>query len=107
MAHLLYAVGTKSQIDFGTNVFYQTLKHGESFVVKMPIAFPYLLTELIISQHPTIIRDNEEEFPKSHPLSFDYRFFVEAHVKDIEVQSAKDSGHPATMIEPIKENILS
>ena len=40
LARLLFAIGTKSKIDFGSYVFEKTLKHGESFAVKMPIAFP-------------------------------------------------------------------
>ena len=47
MARLIYAIGTKSDIDFGTYVFDQTMKHGDLFAVKMPIASPCLLTELI------------------------------------------------------------
>ena len=107
MARLLYVVGTKSTTNFGAYVFEKTLKHGESFDVKMPIAFPCLLTEMIISQYPNILKDNEEEFPKSYPLSFDYRLFAGTHIKDIEVQSAKESGHSGSISEPIKENILS
>src|ERR1044072_8294168 len=96
-----------NKIDFGSYVFEQTLKHGESFAVKMPIAFPCLITEMILSQHPAILRDNEEEFPKGHPLNFDYRLFVGTHVKDIEDQPAKESGHSGLMTEPVKEDILS
>src|ERR1044072_1360134 len=107
MARLIYSIGTKSAIDFGAYVFDQTMKHGDSFVVKMPIAFPCLLTELILSQHPAILRDNEEEFPKCNPLNFDYRLFVGTHVKDIEVLSAKESGHSGSVPETVKENILS
>ena len=50
MARLIYAIWTKSDIDFGTYVFYQTMKHGDSFAVKMPISFPCLHIELILSQ---------------------------------------------------------
>jgi hypothetical protein len=73
----------------------------------MPIAFPCLLTELILSQHPAILRENEEEFPKCNPLNFDYRLFVGTHVKDIEVLSAKESGQFGSVPETVKENILS
>src|ERR1044072_840736 len=73
----------------------------------MPIAFPCLLSELIISQHPAIINVNELESPKSHPLNFDCMLFVGTHVKDIEDQPAKDSGHPGLMAEPVKEDIIS
>ena len=107
LARLLFAIGTKSKLDLGSYVFEQTLKHGESFAVKMPIAFPCLITEMIISQHPAILRDNEEEFPKGHPLNFDYRLFVGTHVKDIEDQPAKESGHSGLMTEPVKEDVLS
>ena len=82
-------------------------KYGDSFAVKMPIAFPCLLTELILSQHPTILRDNEEEFPKCNPLNFDYRLFVGTHVKDIEILSAKESDHSGSIPGTVKENILS
>src|ERR1044072_666535 len=73
----------------------------------MLIAFPCLLSELIISQHPAIINENEMESPKSHPLNFDYRLFFGTHVKDIEDQPTKDSGHPGLMAEPVKGDILS
>ena len=107
LARLLFAIGTKSQLDFGSYVFEQTLKHGESYAVKMPIAFPCLITEMIISQHPDILRENEEESPKGSPLNFDYRLFVGTHVKDIEDQPAKEAGHSGLMTEPVKEDILS
>src|ERR1044072_678631 len=107
LARLLFAIGTKSKIDFGSYVFEKTLKHGESFAVKMSIAFPCLITEMIISQHPAILRDNEEEFPKGHSLNFDYRLFVGTHVKDIEDKPAKESGHSGLRTQPVKEDILS
>jgi RNase P/RNase MRP subunit p29 len=104
---MLHAIGTKSHFDFGSFVFEQTLKHGDSYAVKMPIAFPCLLTELIISQHPDIVRASEEESPKSSPLNFDYRLFVGTHVRDIEDQPAKEAGISGMVSEPVKEDLLS
>src|ERR1044072_4452608 len=85
MARLIYGIGTKSAIDFGAYVFDQTMKHGDSFAIKMPISLPCLLTELILSQYPAILRADEKEAPKGNPLNFDYMLFVGTHVKDIEV----------------------
>ena len=107
LARLIYAVGTKGKVDFGTYVFDQVLKHGDSFAVKMPIAFPCLLSELILSQYPNILRANEEQFFKGTLMNFDYRLFAGSQVKDIEIPTAKDSDHSASMTEPVKENILS
>src|ERR1044072_6220952 len=97
MAKLIYAIGTKSPMDFGNYVFDLTMKHGDIFAVKLPIAFPCLITELILAQHPDILRDGEMEAPKSKPLNFDYRLFVGTHVNDIEIPSARDSGHPGSV----------
>src|ERR1044072_5603527 len=83
------------------------MKHGDSFAVKMPIAFPCLLTEPILSQHPAILRADEKEAPKGNPLNFYYRLFVGTHVKDIEVQSARDSDHSGSVPGNVKENIFS
>src|ERR1044072_5789545 len=106
MANLIYAIGTKSPIDFGNYVFDLTMKHGDTFAVKLPVAFPCLLTELILAQHPDILRAGEREAPKSKPLNFDYRLFVGTHVNDIEIPSARDSDHPGSVSESAKENLL-
>ena len=73
----------------------------------MPIAFPCLLSEMILSQHPHILRGNEAQLPKGTPLNFDYRLFAGTHVQDIEVPTAKDSDTSASVTGPVKENILS
>src|ERR1044072_5177808 len=82
------------------------MKHGDTFAVKLPVAFPCLLTELILAQHPDILRAGEREAPKSKPLNFDYRLFVGTHVNDIEIPSARDSDHPGSVSRSTKENIL-
>src|ERR1044072_3701364 len=106
MAKLIYAIGTKSPIDFGNYVFDLTMKHGDTFVVKLPVAFPCLITELILAQHPDILRVGEREAPKSKLLNFDYRLFVGTHVNDIEIPYARDSDHPGSVSGSAKENLL-
>src|ERR1044072_4530901 len=106
MARLIYAIGTKSAMDFGAYVFDLTMKHGDTYAVKLPIAFPCLITEIILAQLPDILRAGEREAPKSKLLNFDYRLFVGTHVNDIEIPSARDSGHPGSVSGSAKENLL-
>src|ERR1044072_6246481 len=76
----------------------------------MSIAFPCVLTELILSHHPHNLRKDEQQFQKASPFTFDYRIFAGTHVPDIEILSAKDPygvGSSATAPEPAKENIFS
>jgi hypothetical protein len=44
MAKLMYSIGTQTKINIGTFIFEQTLRHGISEAVKLPIVFPTLLT---------------------------------------------------------------
>lgn len=49
LGKFIYVVGTMRKFDFGAHVFEQTMKHAQSFVVKMPIAFPSLICGVILS----------------------------------------------------------
>jgi hypothetical protein len=40
LAKYVYLVGTHAKFDFGAYVFDQTIKHADSYVVKLPIVFP-------------------------------------------------------------------
>ncbi|XP_057447381.1 uncharacterized protein LOC130739159 [Lotus japonicus] len=88
LARMLYLVGTGGEFDFGKLVFEQTLKHAGSFAVKLPILFPCLLSELMVHQHPDILRSNEPQGKKPLPLKFDYRLFAGTHVPDILLSAA-------------------
>ncbi|XP_057444209.1 uncharacterized protein LOC130736391 [Lotus japonicus] len=91
LAKMIYLIGTKSKFDFGTHVFEQTITHADSYAVKVPIMFPTLLTELIVHQHPDIVRPNESQGKKLDPLKFDDRLFAGTHVPDMVLPTAKDS----------------
>ncbi|XP_058749537.1 uncharacterized protein LOC131622521 [Vicia villosa] len=49
LGKFLYTVGTKAKFDYGTYIFYQTMKHACSFSVKGPIAFPSLICGIILN----------------------------------------------------------
>ncbi|KAH1210447.1 hypothetical protein GmHk_15G044753 [Glycine max] len=89
LGKFLYAVGTKSKFNFGNYIFDQTVKHSESFAVKLPIAFPTVLCGIVLSQHPNILNYTDSVMKRESPLSLHYKLFEETHVPDIVSTSGK------------------
>ncbi|XP_057443218.1 uncharacterized protein LOC130735136 [Lotus japonicus] len=83
LAKLIYLVGTQTQFDFGEYVFAQTMKHAETFAVRLPISFPCLICGIILSQHPQILLDDEVPSKKASLLTIDSRLLAGAHVSDV------------------------
>ncbi|XP_057426114.1 uncharacterized protein LOC130719508 [Lotus japonicus] len=57
----------------------------------MPILFPCLLSELIVKQHPHVVRVDEPQGKRPMLLKFDYRLFAGTHVPDIVLSAVKGS----------------
>ncbi|KAL5147408.1 hypothetical protein HKD37_06G017101 [Glycine soja] len=89
LGKFLYAVGTKSKFNFGNYIFDQTVKHSESFAVKLPIAFPTVLCGIMLSQHPNILNYTDSMMKRESPLSLHYKLFEGTHVPDIVSTSGK------------------
>ncbi|KAH1188389.1 hypothetical protein GmHk_U059559 [Glycine max] len=89
LGKFLYAVGTKSKFNFGNYIFDQTIKHSESFAVKLPIAFPTVLCGIMLSQHPNILNNIDSVKKRESPLSLHYKLFEGTHVPDIVSTSGK------------------
>ncbi|KAH1214977.1 hypothetical protein GmHk_13G036225 [Glycine max] len=89
LGKFLYAVGTKSKFNFGNYIFDQTVKHSESFAVKLPIAFPTVLCGIMLSQHPNILNNIDSVMKRESPLSLHYKLFEGTHVPDIVSTSGK------------------
>ncbi|XP_057452843.1 uncharacterized protein LOC130744698 [Lotus japonicus] len=83
LAKLIYLVGTQTQFDFGEYVFAQTMKHAETFAVRLPIGFPCLICGIILSQHPQILLDDEVPSKKASLLTIDSSLLAGAHVSDV------------------------
>lgn len=73
-------MGTKAKINFGEYVFKRTMKHAESFSIKLPIDFPCLITGTISNQHPNIVHQEGVISKKCMPLTFDKKLFSGTHV---------------------------
>ncbi|KAH1226021.1 hypothetical protein GmHk_11G032782 [Glycine max] len=89
LGKFLYVVGTKSKFNFGNYIFDQTIKHSESFAVKLPIAFPTVLCGIMLSQHPNILNNIDSVKKRESPLSLHYKLFEGTHVPDIVSTSGK------------------
>lgn len=49
LSKLIFQIQTKSKLNFGEYVFGQTMKYVDSFAIKMPISFPFLLTGISLN----------------------------------------------------------
>ncbi|XP_050909679.1 uncharacterized protein LOC127123512 [Lathyrus oleraceus] len=91
LGKFIYAVGTKAKFDYGTYIFYQTMKHAGSFSVKGPIAFPSLICGIVLNQFPNILTENEFVKRRESPLAFNYKLFLGKHVPDIAMTTGETS----------------
>jgi hypothetical protein len=91
LGKFIYVVGTKAKFDYGTYIFYQTMKHAGSFSVKGPIAFPSLICGIVLNQFPNILTDNDFVKRRESPLAFNYKLFLGKHVPDIAMTAGETS----------------
>jgi hypothetical protein len=89
LARLIYFVGTGTEADLGTYIFDQTMQHGKSWAIRMPIAFPTLLCGIILTQHPTILTANDEPCKRDSAFSLHFKLFKGDHAADIAGPSRK------------------
>ncbi|PNX55335.1 envelope-like protein, partial [Trifolium pratense] len=59
LGKFIYIVGTKAKFDYGTYFFHETLSHAMTYAVEKPVAFPTLLCNVILEQHPDILRSTD------------------------------------------------
>jgi len=103
LGKFIYVVGTKTKFDFGSYIFDQTVKHAHSFAIKMHVAFPSLLCEIILSQYPGILVSTDVASKRESPLSLHYKLFTGKHVPDIVMTSGKETDSATTKEVIIKE----
>ncbi|XP_050877324.1 uncharacterized protein LOC127081081 [Lathyrus oleraceus] len=91
LGKFIYVVGTKAKFDYGTYIFYQTMKHAGSFSVKGPIAFPSLICGIVLNQFPNILTENDFVKRRESPLAFNHKLFLGKHVPDIAMATGETS----------------
>ncbi|XP_058774427.1 uncharacterized protein LOC131648712 [Vicia villosa] len=97
LGKFIFAIGTKSKVDYGTYIFKQTLKHAGSYSVKGPIAFPSLICGIILKQFPNILTDKYSMCKRASPLIFHHKLFQGTHVHDVNKTSARPSNESTIM----------
>ena len=96
-------IGTETKFDFGSYVFEPTMKHANTFAVKMPIAFPSLICGIILNQHLGILVSTDVASKKESPLSLHYKLFKGTHVPDIVVASRNETANSTSKNEVLDE----
>lgn len=104
LGKFIFAVGTKTSFDFGTFIFEQTMKHAHSFAIKMPVAFPSLIYEIILNQNTNILVSSDVACKRKSPLSLHYKLFQGTHVTYIVITSGEKTDG-ATLKEGIVEEL--
>ncbi|WJX84522.1 hypothetical protein P8452_67093 [Trifolium repens] len=84
LARFIYSVGTGTMFNYGAHIFDETVQHGKSWAVRMPIAYPSLICGIILAQHPTILTAGDEVSKRESPLDFHPKLFEGKHAADIE-----------------------
>ncbi|KAK2382566.1 hypothetical protein QL285_070091 [Trifolium repens] len=108
LAKMIYLIGTKKKINFGEHVFFQTMKHADTFATKLPIAFPCLISGMILRQFPNILYPEDSPNKKPPVLSYDYKLFVGSHVPDIVFSKGKEAGEASgSMPRANKKDVLA
>ncbi|XP_050909292.1 uncharacterized protein LOC127123076 [Lathyrus oleraceus] len=88
LGRFIFVVGTKVKFDYGRYMFDQIIKHATTNVVKLPIAFPFMICGIILNQHPGILCSNDLP-SRRKPFTFvHYKLFEGSHVEDIIMTSA-------------------
>ncbi|KAK2397820.1 hypothetical protein QL285_059358 [Trifolium repens] len=77
-------------------------------MIFLPIAFPCLITGMILRQYPNILYPDEVPTKKPQVLSFDYKLFVGTHVPDIVFLKMKEAAEASgSMPRANKEDVLA
>ncbi|PNX85094.1 envelope-like protein, partial [Trifolium pratense] len=80
LGKFIYAVSTKAKFDYGTYFFHETLSHAVTYAVEKPIAFPTLLCNVILEQHPNILRSTDVPCKRKGKLTIEQRLLTGTNV---------------------------
>ncbi|XP_045822129.1 uncharacterized protein LOC123915015 [Trifolium pratense] len=76
----IYVVGTKAKFDYGSYFFHETLSHDMTYAVEKPVALPTLLCNIILEQHPDILRTTDSPCKRKGLLTIEKRLLEGTNV---------------------------
>jgi hypothetical protein len=82
------------------------MRHAETFATKLPIAFPTLITGMILNQYPDILHLEEASSKKLLSLSFDYKLCGGSHVPDIVTRKNKDTAGTSCSLPKANKDVV-
>ncbi|XP_045797579.1 uncharacterized protein LOC123891721 [Trifolium pratense] len=101
LGKLIYMIGTGTKFNAGLYIFNQVVQHAKTSVTKQPIAFPTLICDIILSQHPNIRHEDESAKKRASPLAIHQKLFSKQHAPDIVGPSNAAADTPMTKKEMI------
>ncbi|XP_045802377.1 uncharacterized protein LOC123895957 [Trifolium pratense] len=101
LGKLIYMIGTGTKFNAGQYIFNQVVQHAKTSVTKQPIAFPTLICDIILSQHPNIRHEGETAKKRATPLAIHQKLYSKQHAPDIVGPSNAAADTPMTRKEMI------
>ncbi|XP_045791837.1 uncharacterized protein LOC123886576 [Trifolium pratense] len=101
LGKLIYMIGTGTKFNAGLYIFNQVVQHAKTSVTKQPIAFPTLICDIILSQHPNIRNEDESAKKRATPLAIHQKLYSKQHAPDIVGPSNAAADTPMTRKEMI------
>ncbi|XP_045791671.1 uncharacterized protein LOC123886395 [Trifolium pratense] len=101
LGKLIYMIGTGTKFNAGQYIFNQVVQHAKTSVSKQPIAFPTLICDIILSQHPHIRHEGESAKKRATPLAIHQKLYSKQHAPDIVGPSNAAADTPMTRKEMI------
>ncbi|XP_045791391.1 WASH complex subunit 2-like [Trifolium pratense] len=101
LGKLIYMIGTGTKFNAGQYIFNQVVQHAKTSVTKQPIAFPTLICDIILSQHPNIRHEGESAKKRATPLAIHQKLYSKQHAPDIVGPSNAAADTPMTRKEMI------
>ncbi|XP_045792087.1 uncharacterized protein LOC123886855 [Trifolium pratense] len=80
LGKFIYVVGTKAKFDYGSYFFHETLSHAMTYIVEKLVAFPTLLCNVILEQHPDILRSTDVPCTRKGKLTIEQRLLEGTNV---------------------------
>ncbi|XP_045797567.1 uncharacterized protein LOC123891708 [Trifolium pratense] len=101
LGKLIYMIGTGTKFNAGLYIFNQVVQHAKTSVTKQSIAFPTLICDIILSQHPNIRHEDESAKKRATPLAIHQKLYSKQHAPDIAGPSNAAADTPMTRKEMI------
>lgn len=92
LGHFIYLIGTGVRVNVGEFFFNHLLRHVDTFAIHILIYFPRLLSNFLVSQHPSILAP--VNFVGSAPkvIYLSMRLFQVLHVSNVPIDFDTPSG---------------